>query len=1041
MKLSAPRSRHVLRTVLPAAILALAGVAFAQHASPTPPHRIQMRPEQPILPASPIDPDTVYLAVGRIATPQNVPSVDLRTAVAQARPHQRFIIQLDGPMTPARRQALKDAGIRLHDYIPSDAYIAELDGGNPDKAASLGFVQWQAAFQTAWKLAPDLGQRQYATAVRQQMQANGREALIVTLFAGEDAKTTRDAIFNVAPTAAVYYASDLNGQGQISVSVDRGDVEKVAALDAVQFVEDAPELTFRNATTRWIAQSNIPNMNTIYAQGIHGEGQIVGVIDGKPDQNHCSLDGGKILFYNTTPGADTHGTHTSCTAVGDDGSGDDSDNLRGIAWAGNMVFDDIPSFTDAAMYATLEQHQGQGARVHTNSWGDDGTTSYNSLCRGIDRFSYDYEDNLVCFAETNTSTLKNPENAKNLLAVGASQDTPNQDFLCSGGIGPTADGRRKPEIFLPGCNTTSALAGSACSTIQLTGTSMASPAVTGSAALVRQYYVDGFYPSGMANSADSLTPTGALIKATVLNSSVDMTGISGYPSDQEGWGRVLLDSALFFVGDPGGMFAEDVRNANGLSTGQFNEYTINVVGSSPRLKITLVWTDPPASASTGTGPAWVNDLNLEVVGPGGTYLGNVFSGGQSVTGGVADDKNNVEMVILNSPPAGAYTLRVTGAAVNVGTQGYALVASGDISLGPAPLNMSITSAIPDLEDLNVSTPVNVHVNLNDDTLLSLDLHYSDNAGSTYTTVAMSDDGGGDYSATIPGYTSCSDQPAFYVSAEGTLAGTISLPFGGASSPYTFPLGVESVAFSDDMETDMGWSVNPDAADTATTGQWERADPEGTAAQPEDDHTPDPGTLCWVTGATAGASVGINDVDGGFTTLETPAIDLSSYPAATIGYWRWYSNDAGAAPNTDIFTVQVSDDNGGSWTTVETVGPTGPETSGGWNYHEFDVGSLVSLTSQVRVRFIADDSGTGSIVEAAIDDFSVTSVQCTETPPACSGDLNGDGRTDVTDFGILASNFGTTGLPPNTGGDLNGDGAVNVLDFSIFASNFGCGTLP
>ena len=68
-------------------------------------------------------------------------------------------------------------------------------------------------------------------------------------------------------------------------------------------------------------------------------------------------------------------------------------------------------------------------------------------------FSYNHEESLVLFAEPNTSTLRNPENAKNLVAVAASQDTPNQASHCSGGVGPTSDGRRKPEIYAPGCST------------------------------------------------------------------------------------------------------------------------------------------------------------------------------------------------------------------------------------------------------------------------------------------------------------------------------------------------------------------------------------------------------------------------------------------------------------------------------------------------------------------------------------------------------------------------------------------------------------
>jgi hypothetical protein len=56
---------------------------------------------------------------------------------------------------------------------------------------------------------------------------------------------------------------------------------------------------------------------------------------------------------------------------------------------------------------------------------------------------------------------------------------------------------------------------------------------------------------------------------------------------------------------------------------------------------------------------------------------------------------------------------------------------------------------------------------------------------------------------------------------------------------------------------------------------------------------------------------------------------------------------------------------------------------------------------------------------------------------CVGDIDGDGDTDVFDFGIFAPNFGATGLPPFTGGDLDGDGDVDVFDFGFFAPDFGC----
>ena len=70
-----------------------------------------------------------------------------------------------------------------------------------------------------------------------------------------------------------------------------------------------------------------------------------------------------------------------------------------------------------SLYAALAAAHADGARVHSNSWGLDGTTEYNQLARDIDLFSHDFEDSLVVFATTNMELLQTPENAKNVLAV------------------------------------------------------------------------------------------------------------------------------------------------------------------------------------------------------------------------------------------------------------------------------------------------------------------------------------------------------------------------------------------------------------------------------------------------------------------------------------------------------------------------------------------------------------------------------------------------------------------------------------------------
>ena len=92
----------------------------------------------------------------------------------------------------------------------------------------------------------------------------------------------------------------------------------------------------------------------------------------------------------------------------------------------------------------------------------------------------------------------------------------------------------------------------------------------------------------------------------------------------------------------------------------------------------MAFTDQPATPLTSLAP--VNDLDLEVIGPDGTFLGNVFdtTAGVSVTGGSADLLNNVERVIVAAPSPGRWIVKVKGASVPMGPQGYAVAVNGGL---------------------------------------------------------------------------------------------------------------------------------------------------------------------------------------------------------------------------------------------------------------------------------------------------------------------------------------------------------------------------
>jgi hypothetical protein len=175
-------------------------------------------------------------------------------------------------------------------------------------------------------------------------------------------------------------------------------------------------------------------------------------------------------------------------------------------------------------------------------------------------------------------------------------------------------------------------------------------------------------------------------------------------------------------------------------------------------------------------------------------------------------------------------------------------------------------------------------------------------------------------------------------------------------------------YENDFDNDMGWTVGA-SGDAATFGVWTRVDPNGTAIQPEDDHSP-AGDLCYVTGnANPGEGIGIADVDGGKTTLVSATFDATAggLIRPVISYWRWFSNNAGDNPSQDPWKVEISNNGGSSWTTVENT----LVSDQSWRRVMFFISDYVSPTSNMRIRFVAtDDTVLPSLVEAAVDDFAL-----------------------------------------------------------------------
>ena len=369
-------------------------------------------------------------------------------------------------------------------------------------------------------------------------------------------------------------------------------------------------------------------------------------------------------------------------------------------------------------------------RANNNSWGsaDPGEQgTYNSFARETDRFVRDHPDMVAVFAAGNGgtdddwdgisdfTTTSPPSTAKNVISVGASEsmrasggfnpggpcgywgecwpDNFPFDPLASdrisnhpdgmaafSGRGPTWSNRLKPDLVAPGTNIVSARSEIApVDTVWGVydafylfegGTSMAAPMVTGGAVIVREFFAREF----------AHNPSASLVKAVLMNAAADMSpgqyGANQWadvwrrPDVNQGWGRMDLANAVLFTATRRPAYYEGFP---GLASNQVAEITVTVRAGGSPLRLTLAWLDAPGlEASYG---ALVNDLDLEVVAPGGV----IHHGFGGIVGQPRDRYNTFEEVDLAAAPAGIYTVRVRGYNVPIGPQSYSLVVTGDLA--------------------------------------------------------------------------------------------------------------------------------------------------------------------------------------------------------------------------------------------------------------------------------------------------------------------------------------------------------------------------
>ncbi len=613
-----------------------------------------------------------------------------------------FLVQLTGPVYQHWIEELNNGGVRVTGYIPKYTLIVCANQENLAHARSKPFVRWAGIFHPAYKIENEL------------TSATGHGRLTIQLFPNEDAKQIADRILRLG--CKVIEVVDHPLCKTIDVETDLVRVKDIAALPGVLWIQRWLEPVFCNENAQWVVQtghqSSVPPDSIgrrVWHEGLLGKGLVLSTSDSGIRTDHVMFydpshplagpgvypDHRKIVAYKLVNGATFsgewyHGTFVNCTIAGNDTLLGTS-SYDGMAKEARIYFVDVANEYNnwflptnlAVLYDSIYPGHGLGYNIlqHSGSWGFGPSNGiYLIQDATTDAYVWAHRDFLNLYAGGNGTLpyrIVSPALAKNTIGVGG---TGNgiwaNSIYWNSSRGPTQDHRIKPNVMAPGTGIISADGTTTNGYRTGSGTSFAVAVANGSVALIRQYLLAGFYPSGTENPGDSIKYQSAALLRTMTIVSCD-PNIGSYvvPDSNIGWGRIDLDSVLYFDGDTRKLIILD--DTIGINTGQ-SIIDSFVVNSNIPLRMCLAWTDTAAAPSAN--PTLVNDLNLELTSPGGTYYrGNQYSEGHSVANPVDWDNRNVEECIrVEDPELGTWYFTVIGQNIPFGPQPFAYAITGDI---------------------------------------------------------------------------------------------------------------------------------------------------------------------------------------------------------------------------------------------------------------------------------------------------------------------------------------------------------------------------
>lgn len=629
------------------------------------------------------------------------------------------LLQLKGPLSDEWRQQLEVLQVSLLEYIPDNSWSSRVSRDQLQAIHALPFVRAIGRIYPTDKLPASL----LANDLSPRSLKDGRVTLDVSFQPDQSIGQALAELRQIGAIIDQERAEFSSGQ-QLRITLPLTRLLDLTNIEAVRWIEEPVAPIMQNNTS----SANLIQVTALQQQlpDLLGNGVMIGGWEsGAPQFDHPELIGHITLAQGSA--SSDHATHVTGTLIG---SGKNNAQARGMApgaqYVGYDFFGDIPAELTQAMVS-------YGVHLSNHSWGymagwtedyygsgwtwfgnpneerDSDFGRYSSLTQQWDNYvaRYDgivvksvgnnrndfgvaagsahhhYGDSVTLYYDSHKpdngyDSLEIVASAKNIIAVGAVDDSGRMASFS--GWGPTNDGRIKPDLVANGTGVLSSFTNSSYGV--MSGTSMATPAITGTLALLTELY--GRYSQGSLGAATA--------KALLIHTATDL-GTPG-PDYQYGWGVVNASAAADIIRDDQGSGQHLRRGA--LSSNAEMNLTINVSEGSPELRATIAWTDPAGSPAAAS--ALVNDLDLELIAPDGTlHYPFTLAGLDDPAAPARQDRanhiDNVEQVLVKQPQAGQWQLRVRGYRVQ-GSQNFTLISTSNINATAKAVATSTTSNAP-----------------------------------------------------------------------------------------------------------------------------------------------------------------------------------------------------------------------------------------------------------------------------------------------------------------------------------------------------------